>query len=119
MVDVATPSGAAMFDGGAQDKKEKKVIEKPEKPDEETYKAALKKAEKEHAASMEKFVSRSPSLSKLWRSSLSKPAQVARQPAATNTDIFFCRMRSKAKSRLQNFQRTLLLGSGNPSSLLN
>jgi hypothetical protein len=57
MADVATPSGAAMFDGGAQDKKEKKVIEKPEKPDEETYKAALKKAEKEHAASMEKFVS--------------------------------------------------------------
>ncbi len=63
MADVATPSGAAMFDGGAQDKKEKKVIEKPEKPDEETYKAALKKAEKEHAASMEKFVSQFPSLS--------------------------------------------------------
>ncbi len=60
MADVATPSGAAMFDGGAQDKKEKKVIEKPEKPDEETYKAALKKAEKEHAASMEKFVSATP-----------------------------------------------------------
>lgn len=88
MADVATPSGAAMFDGGAQDKKEKKVIEKPEKPDEETYKAALKKAEKEHATSMEKFVSQSPSLPKLWRSSLSQPAQVARQPAATNTDIF-------------------------------
>jgi len=56
MADVATPSGATMFDGGAPDK-DKKVVEKPEKPDEEVYKAALKKAEKEHALSMEKFVS--------------------------------------------------------------
>ena len=54
MADVATPSGAAMFDGGAQDKK--KVSEKPEKPNEEAYKANLKKAEKEHATSMEKLV---------------------------------------------------------------
>jgi hypothetical protein len=54
MADVATPSGAAMFDGGAQDKK--KAFEKPEKPNEEEYKANLKKAEKEHAASMEKLV---------------------------------------------------------------
>jgi hypothetical protein len=60
MADVATPSGAAMFDGGAQDKKEKKVVEKPEKPDEEAYKAALKKAEKEHSTSMDKFVSAIP-----------------------------------------------------------
>ena len=56
MADVATPSGAAEH-GGAPDKKDKKVIEKPEKPDEEAYKAALKKAEKEHAVSVEKFVS--------------------------------------------------------------
>jgi hypothetical protein len=54
MADVATPSGAAMFDGGAQEKK--KGIEKPEKPSEEAYQAALKKAEKEHAVSMDKFV---------------------------------------------------------------
>lgn len=54
MADVATPSAATMFDGGAQEKK--KGIEKPEKPNEEAYHAALKKAEKEHAASMEKFV---------------------------------------------------------------
>jgi hypothetical protein len=54
MADVATPSGATIFDGGAQDKK--KVFEKPEKPDEEVYKANLKKAEKEHATSMEKLV---------------------------------------------------------------
>jgi len=53
MADVATPSGAAMFDGGAQDKK--KVVEKPEKPDEEVYKANLKKAEKEHVDSMAKL----------------------------------------------------------------
>jgi len=54
MADVATPSGATMFDGGAQDKK--KGTEKPEKPDEEVYKANLKKAEKEHADSMVKLV---------------------------------------------------------------
>ncbi|PMD47687.1 hypothetical protein L207DRAFT_415473 [Hyaloscypha variabilis F] len=54
MADVATPSGAAEH-GSAPDKKDKKVIEKPEKPDEEAYKAALKKAEKEHAVSVEKF----------------------------------------------------------------
>jgi hypothetical protein len=36
----------------------KKVeLVKPEKPDEEAYKAALKKAEKEHADSMARFVS--------------------------------------------------------------
>jgi hypothetical protein len=35
----------------------KKEHVKPEKPDEQAYKAALKKAEKEHADSMAKFVS--------------------------------------------------------------
>ena len=56
MADLATPSGAAMFDaGGASEKKN--TITKPEKPDEETYKANLKKAEKEHADVMAKLVS--------------------------------------------------------------
>jgi hypothetical protein len=50
MADVATASGAAMFDAGA-------VHKKPEKPDEDTYKANLKKAEKEHADAMVKLVS--------------------------------------------------------------
>lgn len=54
MADVATPSGAAMLDAGGPNTKENK---KPEKPDEEAYKASLKKAEKEHADSMAKFVS--------------------------------------------------------------
>ena len=49
MTDVA--SHAAPVDGV------KKENVKPEKPDEEAYKAALKKAEKEHADSMTKFVS--------------------------------------------------------------
>lgn len=39
---------------------EKKPLTKPEKPDEEAYKLALKNAEKEHADSMAKFVSSSP-----------------------------------------------------------
>jgi hypothetical protein len=56
MADVATPSGAAMFDAGGAEKKKPEKLEKPEKPDEETYKAALKKAEKDHADSMAKFV---------------------------------------------------------------
>ena len=88
MADVATPSGAAMFNGGAQEKK--KVIEKPEKPDEETYKAALKKAEKEHATSMEKFVSAMPVAFTNCRSPrFQKLAQDARQPAVTHTNIFY------------------------------
>jgi hypothetical protein len=54
MADVATPSGAAMFDGSAS---EKQKLTKPEKPDEEAYKASLQKADKEHKASMDKLVS--------------------------------------------------------------
>jgi hypothetical protein len=50
MADVATPSAAAMFDASTEKKK-------PEKPDEELYKANLKKAEKEHADAKAKFVS--------------------------------------------------------------
>jgi hypothetical protein len=56
MADVATPSGAAMFDAAGAEKKPER-LEKPERPDEETYKASLKKAEKDHADSMTKFVS--------------------------------------------------------------
>jgi len=50
MADVATPSAAAMFDASAEKKK-------PEKPDEELYKANLRKAEKEFADAKAKFVS--------------------------------------------------------------
>jgi hypothetical protein len=46
MADVATPP---VVD-------EKKKVEKPEKPDEETYLAALKKATKEQADAQAKFV---------------------------------------------------------------
>lgn len=56
MADVATPSGAAMFDAGGAEKKKPERLEKPEKPDEEVYKASLKKAEKDHADAMAKFV---------------------------------------------------------------
>lgn len=56
MADVATPSGAAMFDAGGAEKKKPERLEKPERPDEEAYKAALTKAEKDHADSMTKFV---------------------------------------------------------------
>jgi hypothetical protein len=50
MADVASPT--TPIEAGT-----KKDNVKPEKPDEEVYKAALKKAEKEHADSMTKFVS--------------------------------------------------------------
>lgn len=56
MAEFATPSAAAVATSGADPVVEKK---KPEKPDEEAYNAALKKAEKEHADSMAKFVSQS------------------------------------------------------------
>jgi hypothetical protein len=51
MAEVATP----VMDGAAADKK-KVVLDKPEKPDEATYKENLAKAEKEHQASMKKLV---------------------------------------------------------------
>lgn len=53
MAEVATP----VVDGGAADKK-KVVNEKPEKPDEATYKESVAKAEKEHQASLKKLVCR-------------------------------------------------------------
>jgi hypothetical protein len=45
-----------MFDAGGAEKKKPERLEKPEKPDEEAYKASLKKAEKDHADAMAKFV---------------------------------------------------------------
>jgi hypothetical protein len=67
MADVATPSAGAMFDASAEKKK-------PEKPDEELYKANLKSAEKEHVDAKAKFVSHPicssfenyPSLTSIW-----------------------------------------------------
>jgi hypothetical protein len=55
MADVATPSGAAMFDAGNAEKKER--TGRPSAPDETAYKTVLAKAEKDHAAAMEKLVS--------------------------------------------------------------
>lgn len=52
MADVATPSATAIFDATAEKKK-------PERPDEDLYKANLKKAEKELAEAKAKFVSHS------------------------------------------------------------
>jgi hypothetical protein len=100
MADVATPSGAAMFDGGAQDKK-KATFEKPDKPDEEVYKANLKKAEKEHVASMEKLVRglfRFCSFSKVG-------AKVARQPAVTHTNFFIDCYQESNRARKAEFER--------------
>lgn len=55
MADVATPSGAAMFDAGAAP--EKKKVERPERPDEAVYKKELTKAQKAHEDAKAKFVS--------------------------------------------------------------
>lgn len=54
MAELATPSGAAMFDGDAPTKKDN---QRPEKPDDEAYKVELKKAEKAHEDAKTKFVS--------------------------------------------------------------
>ena len=64
MADVATPSAATMAAtdttastaSTASASKTKQQFVKPEKPDEEQYKAELAKAEKEHAASQERLV---------------------------------------------------------------
>ena len=71
MADVASP--AAPVDA-------KKEHVKPEKPDEEAYKASLKKAEKEHADSMAKFVREAPTYARL---------HYCRLTALTFTDLFF------------------------------
>lgn len=57
MADVATPSAAqvATADASAPEGKQQHV--RPEKPDEETYKEDLAKAEKVHSAAQEKYVS--------------------------------------------------------------
>lgn len=56
MADVATPSTAPVAATDAAAPQGKQQIVKPEKPDEEKYKADLAKAEKEHAAAQEKLV---------------------------------------------------------------
>ncbi|KAF2477843.1 uncharacterized protein BDR25DRAFT_275312 [Lindgomyces ingoldianus] len=53
MADVATPSAAKVATTDVP--KGKQQVVKPEKPDEETYKEELAKAEKEHAAAQQKF----------------------------------------------------------------
>jgi len=57
MADVATPASIDMALGTTNDSNAEKTHKsKPEKPDEEKYKADLAKAEKEHAASQERLV---------------------------------------------------------------
>lgn len=58
MADLATPSAATMstVNAGADRVDDKSSKVKPEKPDEEKYKADLAKAEKEHAAVQERLV---------------------------------------------------------------
>ena len=55
MADVATPSAIDMAVGGNTSEAPKQKA-RPEKPDEEQYKADLAEAEKNHAKTMEKFV---------------------------------------------------------------
>ena len=57
MADIATPSAAtmSMIDAGAESP-HKGHRTKPEKPDEQSYKENLAKAEKEHALAQEKLV---------------------------------------------------------------
>jgi hypothetical protein len=66
MADVATPSAAKMstIHAGADKaapKGEKKVVDRPERPDEEAYKTELAKAEKELKAAEERMVSKQAS----------------------------------------------------------
>lgn len=61
MADVATPPAAQAAASDAPATQSKQQIVKPEKPDDEKYKADLDKAETEHAAAQEKLVSHVPS----------------------------------------------------------
>ncbi|KAL8841868.1 MAG: hypothetical protein Q9170_000741 [Blastenia crenularia] len=57
MADIATPSAATMptIEAGSEPTADKAQKSKPEKPDEQSYKENLAKAEKEYAAAQEKF----------------------------------------------------------------
>lgn len=61
MADVATPSAANVATADATPESKQQFV-RPEKPDEESYKEELSKAEKAHATAQEKFVSRSRNL---------------------------------------------------------
>lgn len=60
MAEAATPSAIAMStsNAGAQDKGKAAPVQKPERPDEEAFKAELAKAEKDLKASQERLVRR-------------------------------------------------------------
>ena len=58
MADVATPP--------VEDKKAKVVFEKPEKPDEDAFRTAEKKAQKEHDDAQAKYVINLQALSLLY-----------------------------------------------------
>jgi hypothetical protein len=55
MAELATPSAATMFDGGAPEKTKDASV-KPSKPDEAEYKKNLAKADKELKDAQAKFV---------------------------------------------------------------
>lgn len=69
MADVASSAAKTATTNGSAPQGKQHVV-KPEKPDEEKYKADLAKAEKEHAAAQEKLVSASG----LRRLQISSPA---------------------------------------------
>lgn len=56
MADIPKPSSTSSNSSTGADPVDKTQKAKPEKPDEQLFKESLAKAEKEHAAAMEKFV---------------------------------------------------------------
>jgi len=108
MADVATtPSLEA----------EKKGLTKPEKPDEDVYKTALKNAEKEHADAMAKFVS--PMSQKLFERSHALPG-IGQSYISTKTKLTVCRTLFAQSLTSQSLPRkTPHLQSVAANSLLN
>lgn len=107
MADIATPSAATMstIDAGPEPS-QKAQKTKPEKPDEQTYKESLGKAQKEHAAAQERVVS------------LSSPKVSAHHRNLIGSTIY--RMPSRPRSISLNLKiRTLPLGKGSRSSKRN
>lgn len=56
MAELATPSAAQVATADATASQEKQQHVRPEKPDEDKYKEALAKAEKEHQAAQDRLV---------------------------------------------------------------
>lgn len=89
MAELATPSAAQVATADASAPQEKQQIARPLKPDEDSYKEELAKAEKEHQAAQDKLVrtvSHNFDARLVTRTWLSQACAVSRRLRAASAD---------------------------------